>query len=93
MEGFENLINKPEKILVKFGADWCGPCKILDRTLDSMIKDGAKNIVKIDVEKQMDLARKYNIRNVPTMIVFAGGLLIERVSGIRTENQIKQLLL
>lgn len=62
--------------VLKFSANWCQPCKILATTL----KDAAE-IKSIDVEQDMETARKYNIRNVPTLVFLKDGKEVHRVSG------------
>ena len=62
--------------VLKFSATWCGPCKVLANTL----KDAAE-VKNIDVEKDQETARKYNIRSVPTLVFLRDGKEVHRVSG------------
>ena len=92
MKNFEEIINSEEKVLVKFGADWCGPCKIMDKALGGLIAEGIPNIYKINVEEFPEIAGKYAIRNLPTTMIFQNGLLVDRFSGLATASQIKEKL-
>jgi thioredoxin 1 len=72
---FNELIKSETPVLVDFFADWCGPCKMLApilKEVKSELGDGIK-IIKIDVDKNEKLAAKYQVRGVPTMIIFKGG--------------------
>jgi thioredoxin 1 len=63
--------------VIKFSASWCNPCKILSQTLKD--KD---NIEEIDVEKNMEMAFKYNVRNVPTLVFLKNGVEVHRTVGL-----------
>lgn len=73
--------------VLKFSATWCGPCKVLAVTL----KDAAE-VTSIDVEQDIETARKYNIRNVPTLVFLKDGVEIHRVSGSMPLQQYKDIL-
>ena len=75
MSEFNDLINQNKPILVDFFATWCGPCKMQSPILEQVkasVGDGA-NIIKIDIDKNEDLAMRYNVRSVPTLILFKNG--------------------
>ena len=73
--------------VLKFSATWCGPCKVLATTL----KDAAE-IKSIDVEQDQETARKYNIRNVPTLVFLRDGKEVHRVSGSMPLDKYKAIL-
>lgn len=88
---FEKIINESKPTIVDFFATWCGPCKMLSPILEKVEEDskGEFNIVKIDVDESYDVAKKYGIMSVPTMIIFKDGDEQEKIVGLRQKNQIE----
>ncbi|MBQ0734743.1 thioredoxin [Aquimarina celericrescens] len=87
---FNTIINSETPVLVDFFADWCGPCKVLTPILKE-VKDELGDrikIVKIDVDKNQPLSAKYQVRGVPTMILFKNGKQLWRQSGVLQKNDI-----
>ena len=87
---FEKIINESKPTIVDFFATWCGPCKMLSPILEKVEEDskGEFNIVKIDVDESYDVAKKYGIMSVPTIIIFKDGDEQEKILGLRQKNQI-----
>lgn len=85
MNDFDKLIQEDKPTLVDFFATWCGPCKMQAPILEEVKKNvGDKaNIIKIDVDKNQDLARKYNVQSIPTLIMFKNGEAIWRAVGLQ----------
>lgn len=86
---FENLINK-DLVVVDFFATWCGPCKMLGSVLESL--EGI-DVVKIDVDECPDLARKYGIMSVPTLMLFSNGELKNKQSGFMPKEALEDWIL
>ncbi|MEO9892337.1 thioredoxin [Aurantibacter sp.] len=87
---FEKVISSEVPVLVDFFADWCGPCKTLAPILKEVKKelgDGVR-IFKIDVDKNQSLASKYQVRGVPTMLLFKNGKQLWRKSGALPKQEI-----
>ena len=90
MEDFEKLINSDKPTLVDFYATWCGPCKMQSPILEQLktkVGDSA-NIIKIDVDRNEELAQKYRIQSVPTLIVFCNGEVRWRGSGLHQADDL-----
>lgn len=90
MSKFSEIISKDQPVLVDFFADWCGPCKMLSPIL-KQVKDALGEdvtIIKIDVDKNQSLASKYQVRGVPTMLLFKNGQQVWRQSGVLQKNDI-----
>jgi len=94
MTTFQDIINTEKPVLVDFFATWCGPCQILSPILKE-VKDSLGddvNIIKIDVDKNQALAAQYQVRGVPTMLLFQKGQTLWRQSGVLSKQQIIQAI-
>ncbi|MBD1261045.1 thioredoxin [Maribacter polysiphoniae] len=91
---FTNIINSETPVLVDFFADWCGPCKMLAPILKEVKKElgDAIKIIKIDVDKNQSIASQYQVRGVPTMILFQNGKQLWRQSGVLQKRDIVQVI-
>lgn len=96
------IINKDEfdatvksgVVLVDFFATWCGPCKMLGPVLEEVANDmaGKVEIVKVDVDQSQELAMKFGIMSVPTMVIFKDGEVVKQMSGFMPKPQLVSAL-
>jgi len=94
MSNFAELVNKDVPVLVDFFAEWCGPCKMMSPVL-KQVKDHLGNkvsIIKIDVDKNQTLAAKYQVRGVPTLMLFCKGKQVWRQSGFLQKEDIINII-
>lgn len=89
-KNFENeVISNPETTLVDFYADWCGPCQMLSPIIEEIANDKANyNIGKVNVDKNQNLAAKYNVMSIPTLIIFKNGKEHSRMIGVQSKERI-----
>jgi thioredoxin 1 len=95
MKTFKDIIDSEKPVLVDFFATWCGPCQSLAPILKE-VKDSLGeriSIIKIDVDKNQALAADYQVRGVPTMMLFQNGKQLWRQSGVLSKQQILQVIL
>ncbi len=92
---FADLIKSEKPVLVDFFATWCGPCKMLAPILKD-VKDSLGeriSIIKIDVDKNQQMAAQYQVRGVPTMVLFQNGKQLWRQSGVLSKEEILKTIL
>ena len=91
---FQEIINQDKPVLVDFFATWCSPCKMMSPILEDVknrVGENA-NIIKIDVDKNPQAAATYQVRGVPTLILFKNGNPLWRQSGVVPANELEKLI-
>ena len=81
-------------VLIDFYADWCGPCKRMMSTLDSVADKlkGKVTVVKVNVDESKDLAQKFKVRSIPMLVVMKDGNIIDQTLGSKTETQLLEFV-
>lgn len=84
METFQALIQSPAPVLVDFYADWCGPCKAMNPVIKEVAKEvkGRARVIKVDIDKAQAAAAQFNVRAVPTFMIFKNGQAVWRHAGM-----------
>ena len=91
---FSELTNQNRPVLIDFYADWCSPCKIMSPILEDLKSELGDeiNIVKVDVDKNLSVATKFQIKGVPTLILFQSGKLLWRQSGVLQKSELINII-
>jgi thioredoxin 1 len=92
---FENSVMQSEQLaLIDFWADWCQPCLMLAPTVQAVAEDYAGQIFvgKIDIEANPITPHRYEIRSIPTLLLFKEGKLLERLTGVRSKEEIESII-
>lgn len=91
---FNSIIQSQVPVLVDFHAEWCGPCKVQSPILVELAREmeGKIKVIKIDVDKNQEIASRFQIRGVPTLALFKNGQVLWRQSGLVQKNQLKSIL-
>ena len=81
-------------VLIDFWAEWCGPCRMVAPIIDALAEDydGRVKIAKLNVDENPQISRRFNIRGIPTLLLFKDGELKETAVGLRPKPQLEQLL-
>ena len=91
----EEVLNSPIPVMVDFWATWCMPCKMLAPTLEELAEEanGAYKVGKVNVDAEPALAAQFGIMNIPTVLVFKNGQVVEKSVGLVQKSQLADLLL
>lgn len=94
-DNFEEEVIKSDKpVIVDFWAQWCGPCRAVSPIMDELANDyeGRAKVGKVNVDEQGELAQKFRVMSIPTIMIFKDGQMVERVVGSRSKDEFSQIL-
>lgn len=90
----EEVTNSSVPVMIDFFADWCGPCKMLMPIVEELAGEyeGKVNILKLDVDESQDLAQKYGVMSIPTLVFIKNGDEVDRITGALPKDALQEKL-
>lgn len=93
LENFENVIKENKNVLIDFYADWCGPCQMIAPIVEEIDKESSDVCVcKVNVDENGELAGAFGVQYIPYLVVIKDGVITHQSSGVKTKEQILDLL-
>ena len=91
VEELEKIVQENKLVVLKFGAEWCGPCKILKPILEKLSND-MDNVLftEVNVDESSEISETFGVMNIPTTIILKDGEQVERLIGLQTENNLRK---
>jgi len=86
------LVAEHDVVLVDYYADWCGPCKMLEPTVEEIAAETDAAVLKVDIDELQDLAKEKGIRSVPTLQFYADGEQVEQVIGVQDKDDLVAII-
>ena len=94
-ESFEKVTSSKDKtLIIDFWAPWCGPCKALTPVLEELSSEMSDSVevYKVNVDDNTELAQEYGVQSIPTLLVFKNGALSETIVGLKTKDELVEIV-
>ncbi|MNS75406.1 Thioredoxin [compost metagenome] len=87
-QDIDDLYKAGNNVILKFGAPWCAPCKIVDKTLEEISDETDIVIAKVNVDDQPEIAGKYGVMSLPTIFIIEDGITVNRYIGVKAKSEL-----
>lgn len=93
-KNFKEIVDDSDLSLIKVGAEWCGPCRMIKPIIEEISDDYEDRVIigDINADDKLESISEYNIRSIPTILMFKKGELVEKVTGIVSKNQLEDMI-
>jgi thioredoxin 1 len=91
-EHLQRLVEGNDVVLVDFHADWCGPCKMLEPTVEAIAAETRATVAKVDIDDHQEIAREFGVQGVPTLYLFSGGEASQRWVGVQDKGTLVEAI-
>jgi len=88
----QDLVDGNDVVLVDFHADWCGPCKMLEPTVEEIASETRAAVAKVDIDDHQDIAEEFQVQGVPTLYLFSGGEASDRWVGVQDKGTLVETI-
>jgi len=90
----QEVLQSDKPVLVDFWAEWCGPCRMIGPIVDELAKEyeGKAKFTKVDVDNNPEISMKFNIRSIPTLLIFKGGKVVDQIIGAVPKSHLTKKL-
>ena len=89
---FSTVLSEHSVVLVDCHADWCGPCRMLEPTIDAIAAETAATVAKVDIDARREIAARLGVRSVPTLVLYVDGEPVERLLGVQDRTTLEGLV-
>jgi thioredoxin 1 len=91
-EHFQRVVDSHDTVLVDCYADWCGPCEMLEPTVEALAAETEAAVAKVDVDRHQGIAQQLGARSIPTLVLYSDGEPVERQMGVQQKPALKSLI-
>ena len=89
---FQRTVEKNERVLVDFYADWCAPCRMMEPAVEAVAEEDGVTVAKVNIDDNQKVASAYGVRSVPTLVLFSGGEPAQKAVGAKSKEELREFV-